>query len=85
MAVHEKSQHALRVYLLLLGELDQVDFRPVKQQWIANVLGIKVPNVHRALHRLLRINAIQKGPRRGKTLTYRLIAVPQPRSVEKAS
>ena len=76
LAVHERSTRTLRTYLLLLGELDVVRYRPVKQEWLAATLGIHKRDARRALHRLVHHGVLDRGPRAGRTFTYRLVATP---------
>ncbi len=61
-----------RVFLKLLGKTDFENYLLVSQQSIADELGMKQPNVSRAIKGLCERSIIVEGPRVGLNKTYKL-------------
>lgn len=61
-----------RVLYYFLGKLDFENFIHVAQADIAQALGLQKSNVSRAVRILCEKQIILKGPKTGRTITYRL-------------
>lgn len=72
IAKADLGAEAYRVFFLLCARLDFENFIAVSQTEIAKELGMKRPNVSRAVRRLVDAGVLIKGPRVGRNLTYRL-------------
>ncbi len=82
-ADRERLEHlALRLYVLLYGHLDYLNYRPFKRLLGARALGIAEPHVGQLLGQLVHAGYLERGPdtgRRGREVrTYRLTVSPQP-------
>ncbi|RKP43776.1 MarR family transcriptional regulator [Cohnella endophytica] len=62
----------LSVLMYVFGKLDFENWLRIGQQEIADELGMKKPNVSRAMKVLVEKRIIHKGPKVGTSLTYRL-------------
>ncbi len=62
----------LRVFLTAASELTYNDFRPLKQSFIADRLGLQQQQVSRAMRVLVDESLIETGPREGPIKTYKL-------------
>ncbi len=60
------------VFLYLLGKVDFENYLTINQSDVAQALGIRQPNVARAIKKLKELNIIVEGPRAGLNKTYRL-------------
>lgn len=67
------SPHTLRVYFILVGELDFRVYRHVKQHVLALTLDTDQSTVSRALQTLVEATLVELGPRDGAGNTYRLV------------
>jgi DNA-binding MarR family transcriptional regulator len=61
-----------RVFLKLLRQLDYQNLKQIQQTQIADELEMQKQNVNRAINRLLKVGILLKGPRIGKSCSYRL-------------
>ncbi len=52
----------VQVFCLLLGELSTSEFRPVKQMWLAKVLGVDKTTAMRSLRRLVSNGYLYRQP-----------------------
>ena len=68
----ELKPEQIRVFLTLLVHLDYENFIQVSQVDIMNILGIQKANVSRAIKALIENEIILKGPKIGRSKTYRL-------------
>ena len=67
-----KDTEDLRVFLMLVAKLDFDNYIQVPQVELAEKLGMKKSNVSRAIKRLIDRGIILKGPKIGRSNTYRL-------------
>ncbi len=65
---HEQTQ----VLMMLLADLDYENYIQVAQIDIAESLGMKKPNVSKAVKNLIEFGIILEGPKIGRSKTYRL-------------
>jgi len=72
IATSNLSGEDLRVFMLLCAHLDFENYIGVAQSKIADKLKMKRPHVSRAIKHLLESDVLVKGPKVGRTLTYRL-------------
>lgn len=73
LAVEVRSPRPLRAYLFLLEDLDTHEFRPVKLAWLRRVLRMSPAGARVALRELVRLGALERGPRdETGVYTYRL-------------
>jgi hypothetical protein len=70
----ELTRQDFRVLLSYMGNLDFENFIQVKQQYIADSLGIKRQRVCESTKKLVEKGILIKGPKVGKHITYRLNA-----------
>ena len=63
---------ALRVFLYLNSRLDFENVIQVQQIEIAEHLGMKKPSVHRAIKKLEELGVILRGPKVGRSSSWRL-------------
>lgn len=61
-----------RVLMKLLKQLDYKSLTQIQQKEIAEELEMKKQNVNRAINRLIKVGILFKGPRIGKSCSYRL-------------
>lgn len=61
-----------RVLMTLLKQLDYNNLIQIQQNEIGVLLDMKKQNVNRAINKLIKIEVILKGPRIGKSCSYRL-------------
>lgn len=76
------SQGDLRVYLFLYTQLDVLQYRPIKQTWLARRLQMHATHISRSIGRLLRRGYLEE-PRHKKKRgpwmrSYRLVLSPYP-------
>lgn len=64
----------LRVFMMLLSELDYENYIQIQQTDIASKLDMQKQNVNRSIKRLLEIGVINEGPKIGRSRTYNLNA-----------
>lgn len=60
------------VYAYLVQHLDYDNWVRIRQKDVEADLGIKQPNVSRALRKLVEVDVIVRGPNAGKCFTYRM-------------
>lgn len=72
LAKNPVSGEARRVLDALCATLDFENYIPVSQRDLAALIGIKQPNVSRAMSELTERGIIVKGCRSGLSMTYRL-------------
>ena len=68
----EMTGESYRVWAYLLGCLGFENFIVLERSKVANSLGIKGPNVSRAINQLIKKGLLIRGPKVGKTYAYRL-------------
>lgn len=61
-----------RVLMKLLKHLNYKNFTQIEQIEIGEALAMRKQNVNRAINRLIKVGILLKGPRVGKSCTYRL-------------
>lgn len=66
------SGEQMNVLFLIFGKLDFENWLRLSQKEIADELGMKRPNVSRAMKVLTQKGIIHRGPKVGTMLTYRL-------------
>lgn len=77
-AVADRRVHRrhLEVYRVLLRELDPLDFRPVKREFLAHKCDMRVEKVSRALTALISLGYLARGELTGspgrEVMSYRL-------------
>lgn len=77
LATEVRSPRALRAYLFLLEDLDTIHFRPVKVAWVCRALRMSRPGVRVALRQLVRLGALERGPKEETGVhTYRVMVKP---------
>lgn len=62
----------LTVLMALFARLDFENYLHVSQQDLAKELGMRQPNVSRALNTLLEAGVLKRGPKSGRIYTYQL-------------
>lgn len=65
----------LSVYVFRHAHLDDIEYRPVKQTWLARVMHWDRPNLTNALHRLVDLGYLELSPEgggRGAPACYRI-------------
>lgn len=72
IATNIKDSEDLRVFLMLVAKLDFDNYIQVPQVDIAKALGMKRSNVSRAIKNLVERQILLKGPKAGRSWTYRL-------------
>jgi len=65
-------QEQMRVLMLMMGKLDFENWIRISQADLAKELGMKRPNVSKAIKMLVEKGIIHKGPKVGTSWTYRL-------------
>lgn len=65
-------QEQMRVLMLMMGKLDFENWIRVSQAELADELGMKRPNVSKAIKLLVEKGILHKGPKVGNSWTYRL-------------
>lgn len=68
----ELNHEQTRVLMMLLADLDYENYIQVAQIDIADTLGMKKPNVSKAVKNLIEFGIIIEGPKIGRSKTYRL-------------
>ncbi len=68
----KKNHEQIKVLMMLLADLDYVNYIQVAQIDIAETLGMKKPNVSKAVKNLIEFGIILEGPKIGRSKTYRL-------------
>lgn len=68
----ELNHEQTKVLMMLLADLDYENYIQVAQIDIAESLGMKKPNVSKAVKNLIEFGIILKGPKIGRSKTYRL-------------
>ena len=66
------GNQALRVFVYLNGRLDFENVIQVEQIEIAQVLGMQKQNVHQAIRKLEELGIILRGPKVGRSSSWRL-------------
>ena len=66
------GNEVLRVFLYLNARLDFENIIQVQQTEIAERLGMQPPNVHRAIKKLEELGVILRGPKVGRSSSWRL-------------
>ena len=66
------SGNDLRVFLALCAHLDFDNYISVTQAKIAEEVGMKRPNVTKSISALVEKGVLERGPKVGRTFTYRL-------------
>ncbi len=68
----ELNHEQTKVLMMLLADLDYENYIQVAQIDIAESLGMKKPNVSKAVKNLIEFGIILEGPKIGRSKTYRL-------------
>ncbi|MCU4295776.1 helix-turn-helix domain-containing protein [Brevibacterium permense] len=68
----ELNHEQTKVLMMLLADLDYENYILVAQIDIAESLGMKKPNVSKAVKNLIEFGIILEGPKIGRSKTYRL-------------
>ena len=74
MVGHRKQlgEEGFAVFLKLVSKMDVENFIQINQTQVAKSMGMKQPNVARAIKSLMKIGVILEGPKVGRCRTYRL-------------
>lgn len=72
VAQSDLTGRQLRVLLMVLGMLDMENFLLLSQAEIAKDLGIRPSHVSEAISRLVEIGILIRGPKAGRSSTFRL-------------
>ena len=73
----------LAVLVTIYCELDPIDYRPIKNRWLANRVGMSPRNVIRALDRLTTYRYLRRRARPGDLTTYRMVFSTLPREAQR--
>jgi DNA-binding MarR family transcriptional regulator len=66
------NRSEIRVLLKLLKQLDYKNLTLIQQKQLAEELEMQKQNVNRAIKRLIQLGIVLKGPRIGKSCSYKL-------------
>lgn len=72
LATADIGDQARRVLLMALARVDFENYILLNQTEIAQKLGMKAPNVSEAIKKLVALGVLLKGPKAGRSTTYRL-------------
>jgi len=72
LATADIGDQARRVLLMALARVDFENYILLNQTEIAQTLGMKAPNVSESIKKLVALGVLLKGPKAGRSTTYRL-------------